>query len=143
MGHHRGLLIMKSIFITILMGGIMLLLSSCATVPTDPLTSGELRLLSMHIPERESLKENLPVVVNINFEADGKPQIRSACFYWSGDGPYCSKVTNVYYGQPGTIHVQIRAQKPGSYTMESYVMYFRDGKTQPTNVISSRIRVVP
>jgi hypothetical protein len=122
---------------------VLLLVSSCATVPTGPLASGELRLLSMHVPQREDIRLNFPFVVNINFEAEGKPEIRTACFYFSGNGPYCLKVTDVNYGSPGTIKVQVRAKNSGSHSLESYVYYLRDGKVQPTNVVNCNIRVIP
>ena len=135
---------MKSIRIALSTGLIILLLvSSCATVPTEPLASGELRLLSMHVPQREDIRVNFPFVVNINFEADGRPEIRTACFSFSGDGPYCFKVTDVNYGSPGTIKVQVRAKNSGSHSLESYAYYIRDGKVQPTNVVNCQIRVIP
>jgi len=135
---------MRSIWIAILIGGAVILsISSCATVPTEPLTSGELRLLNLQVAERGEIRLNYQFVVNINFEADGKPEIRTACLYFSGDGPYCYKVTDVNYGSPGTIKVQVRAKNSGSYTLESYVYYIKDGKVQPTNVVSSQIRVLP
>jgi len=135
---------MRSIWIAILISGVVILLiSSCATVPTDPLASGELRLLRMQVPMKEDIKLNFPFIVNINFEADGKPEIRTACFSFSGDGPYCIKVLDVNYGSPGTIKVQVRAKNSGSHSLESYVYYIKDGKSQPTNVVSSQIRVLP
>jgi hypothetical protein len=83
---------MRSILIAFLKVGVVILFApSCATVPTEPLTSGELRLLSLHVPQRGDIKVNFPFVVNINFEADGKPEIRTACFSFSGDGPYCCR----------------------------------------------------
>lgn len=123
-------------------GFFLLLASSCATVPTEPLASGELRLLSMHA-ERGDIRVNFPFVVNINFEADGKSEIRTACFSFSGDGPYCYKVTDVDYGSPGTIKVQVRAKNSGSLALESYVFYVQNGKTKPTNVVGCQIRVIP
>ena len=47
------------------------------------------------------------------------------------------------YGSPATIKVQVRAKTSGSHSLESYVYYLRDGKTQPTNVVGSQIRVIP
>lgn len=126
-----------------MIGGIIILfISSCATLPTEPLASGELRLLSIH-PEKGGIKLNFPFGVNIHFEAEGKPEIRTAYFYFSGDGPYCYKVMDVNYGSPGTIKVQVRAKKSGSYALESYVYYIKDGKTQPTNVVNAQISVIP
>ncbi len=121
----------------------LFLVCSCATVPTEPLASGELRLLSMQVPMKGDIKVNFPFVVNINFEADGKPEIRTACFSFSGDGPYCLKVTDVNYGPSGLIKVQVRAKNAGSFALEGYVYYLRDGKVQPTNIVNSQIRVIP
>ena len=111
--------------------------SSCATAPNKSLAPGELRLLSVLVPEKEKIKVNSPFVVNISFEADGKPEVKAACFTLSGDGPHCSGVTDVDYGSPGTIRLQIRTKNPGSRLLEGYVLYLRDGKAQPTNVVST------
>jgi hypothetical protein len=134
----------KSISSAVLMIGAALLgISSCATAPNKPLAPGELRLLSVLIPEKENIKVDFPFAVNLSFEADGKPEIRAACFTLSGDGPYCSKVVNVDYGSPGTIRVQIRTKNPGSRLLQGYVLYIRDGKIQSTNVVSAYIRLIP
>jgi hypothetical protein len=135
---------MRSILTITLLGGFFILLNvSWATVPTEPLASGELRLLSIHVSMKEDIKVNFPFVVNINFKAEGKPEIRTACFSFSGDGPYCSKVVDVNYGSPGTIKVQVRAKNTGLIALESYVYYIRDRKVQPTNIVNCNIRVIP
>lgn len=110
-------------------------------MPSGPLAPGEVRLIGVNVPHEGGIIRNLPFVVNVNFEADGKPEIRRACFYWSGDGPYCFKVIDVDYGSPRTIRVEPRAKESGSYVLEVYVLYVRDGKTQPSKVISSRVLV--
>ena len=132
-------LILKAVLMNI---AVLLVISSCATVP-KPLAPGELRLLSMHVPEDEKIKVNTPFGVIINFEADGEPEIRTACFYFSGDGPHCYKVTDVIYGSPGTIKIQIHTKDVGSSHLECYVGYIRDGKIQPTNVISTHFSIAP
>ncbi len=136
---------MKSILAPILVVGVVILLiSSCATVPTEPLAKGELRLLHIHVQmKEEDIKVNFPFTVNINFEAEGNPEIRTACFSFSGDGPYCYKAMDVNYGSPGTIKVQIRAKTSGSYALESYIYYIKDGKAKATNVVNCQIRVLP
>jgi len=142
----EGVEIMRRItalFIMILISGVILFVSSCATAPTGPINPGEVRLLKMDIPHEGTIKRNLRFIVNINFEADGKPEIRTACFNWSGDGPYCFKVTDVNYGSPGTIRVEPLARDYGSYALETYVLYIRDGKTQRTKIISTPINIVP
>lgn len=128
-----------TLLITVLMGGVILWISSCATVPTGPLAPGEVKLLRIDVPYEGSIKRNLPFAVNIIFAADGKPEIKTACFYWSGDGPYCFKVLDVSYGSPGTINVEPRAKNSGSYVLETYVMYMEEGKTQRTKIIRSPI----
>jgi hypothetical protein len=133
---------MKFISIAVLMiGAVLLGISSCATVP-KPLASGELRLSSMLVPEKENIRLHSPITVNIIFEADGEPKIREACFYIADDGPHCSKVTNVNYGSPGTIKVQIYTQNPGARLLKGYVLYIRDGKIEPTNMVSTYFRVI-
>jgi hypothetical protein len=134
---------MKLILIAVLMGvGVVLVISSCATAP-KPLAPGELRLLDMHISESDKIKANIPFVVNINFEADGQPQIRAACFYFSGDGPHCSKVTDVIYGSPGTgtMNVETKTNNDGSIYLECYVTYIRGGKIEATNVIGTNFSI--
>jgi len=136
------MMMMRSIFVTALMAGFMVFISSCVTVPPQPLASGELRLLSITTAERLEIRRNVPFEAIINFEADGEPEIRSACFYWGGDGPHCFKVTDVNYGPPGAIKIKLTPTKPGSYALESYVVYTRNGKGQPTNIVFTDLRVL-
>jgi len=131
----------STLLITVLVIGVILLISSCATVPTEPLGPGEVRLLRMDVPFEGGIRREAAFAVNIVFEADGKPTIKTACFYFSGDGPYCFKVLDVSYGSPGTINVDARAKDSGQYVLEAYVYYIRDGKTQKTKAISSPITI--
>ncbi len=133
---------MRSILVTALMSGIALFVPSCIKVPTQPLALGELRLLSITTAERMEIKRNVPFEAKINFEADGEPEIRSACFYWGGDGPHCFKVTDVDYGPPGVIKIKLTARRSGSYALESYVVYTRGGKGEPTNIVFTDLRVL-
>lgn len=126
----------------LVMAACLLGISSCATAPNKPLVPGELRLLSVVVPEKDTIKLHLPFAVNFSFEADGKPEVRAACFTISGDGPHCSKVMYVDYGSPGTILVEIRTKNPGSRLLEGYVLYLRDGKVEPTNVVSTYLPLI-
>jgi len=133
---------MKSVFISVFMGGVILLFFSCATVPTGPLAPGEVRLLKMDVPREGDIRIGIPFMVDIIFEAEGRPEMRRACFFWSGDGPYCSKVTKVNYGSPGTIYVELLNRSSGQYFLESYVQYVQDGKIRSTNVVSNHIYII-
>jgi len=129
----------STLLITVLMSGVILLISSCATVSTGALAPGEVRLLKIDFPHEMDIQRGIPFAVNIAFEAEGRPEIKTACFYWSGDGPNCFKVKEVSFGSPGTINVEPRAMSSGSLILETYVLYIRDGKTQPTKTIRSPI----
>jgi len=123
---------MKRVLIPILMSvAILLAISSCATV-----RKGELRLLRMEVPESERLRTNVQFWVRINFEADGNPEIRRACFFWSGDGPYCVNVKDVEYGSIAYFQVPLYARF-GSDSLQCYVEYVRDGKTQRSNAVAT------
>jgi len=133
----------KVIVINVLILGVILSISSCATAPTRPLAPGEVRLLKMDVPLEGDTKRGLPFMVSIHFEAEGRPEIKRACFYMSGDGPYCFKITNVKYGHPGIIEVEIRPNQFGSYLLKGYVLYLRDGKTQLSNQVTTLIHIIP
>ena len=126
---------MKGVLTAILMSvAILLAISSCSTVPKGPLEEGELRLLSMAVPDNGNLKMSIQYLVTIYFEADGKPEIRRVCFSWSGEGPYCVSAKNVKYGSERYIEVLLYAQ-PNTNRLECYVEYVRDGKIRRTNTL--------
>jgi len=123
---------MKGLLNSILMSAaILLAISSCTTVG-----KGELRLLNIGVPENGRLRTNEQFWVRINFEADGNPEIRKACFYWSGDGPYCVNVKDVKYGSLAYFDVPLSA-RPGSNSLQCYVEYVRDGNIQRSNAVAS------
>jgi len=128
----------RSLLMIVLVGGAILLgASSCATVSTEPLTAGELRLLSAKLPVVSVVKIGLPYEVKITFVADGQPRIRRACFSWSGDGPYCYpiKPQDVTYGSLGDFSVMLFPAFIGPYRAECYVEYYQDTKILRTNVV--------
>jgi hypothetical protein len=130
---------MKGVLTAILMSvAILLAISSCATVPKEPLGPGELRLLSLYVPENGNLKTGIAYRISINFEADGKPEIRRACFTWSGDGPYCVRVKDVKYGSDAYIELPFYA-RPDTNRLDCYVEYVRDGKIRRTNTVLSYV----
>jgi len=133
---------MKSVLTTILMGGTILLVFSCASVPTKPLAPGEMRLLSMQVPARDGAVADLLFEVKVTFEAEGKPEIKRGCFYWSGEGPYCFKVRDVTYGSPGSFSVWLRKDNPGPYILECYAHYVLNEEIRTTNAVRTQISVI-
>ena len=133
---------MRSILITILLSGIVLVgASSCATVPKEPLASGEVRLLSISIPGA-GLEAYISFAVNIFFEAAGNPEIKKACFYESRREQYCSDVSDGSYFTVGTkraFQVRLPGIGAGSHRVECYAEYIRDGETRRTNVVFTQI----
>jgi len=125
---------MKGLLNSILMNAaILLAISSCVMVG-----KGELRLLNIEVPESGRLRTNVQYWVRINFEADGNPEIRKVCFYWSADGPYCVNVKDVKYGSLAYFQVPLYA-RVGSNSLQCYVEYVRDGKIQRSNAVASRV----
>lgn len=132
---------MKSL-LAVLMGGVVtLFVFSCATVPKEPLAPGELRLLSIDVVGT-GVEANVSFPVNIFFEAAGHPEIKRACFYDSGEGPYCFDESNISYATLGTkriFQVYLPGIEVGSHRVECYAEYIRDGETRKTNVIATQI----
>ena len=134
---------MKSILITILLSGIVLLgTSSCATVPKEPLAPGELRLLGIEPPGGGNIKANQPFKLNIVFEAASSPEIKTACFYESGQEPSCFDVSYLTLETKEMFHVYLPGFNAGSHRVECYAEYLRDGKMQQTNVVSSYVYAI-
>ena len=134
---------MKSILITILLSGIVLSgASSCATVPKEPLAPGEVRLLSIDAVGGGNIKAFLSFTVNIFFEAASSPEIKTACFYESGQEPSCFDVSYLTLGTKRAFQVSLPGLNVGSHRVECYAEYLRDGKMQKTNVVSSYIYAV-
>ncbi len=123
--------------------GIIILLSvfSCATVPKQPLASGELRLISIDALGA-GVEANTSFAVNVFFEAVGNLEIKKACFYDSGKGPYCFDVSDESYltlGKKRAFQVYLPGLNVGSHRVECYAEYIRDGETRKTNVIATQI----
>ena len=122
---------------------ILLLVSSCATVPKESLGPGDLRLTGVEFPEFGGIRRNLKYLVSIKFEADGRPEIPKACFYWGTDGPYCSNVMDVNYGtQIATVDTPIPPQN-GMYRFRVFVYYVRDGRNVRSNMTETTVTVIP
>ena len=133
---------MKSILITILLSGIILLgASSCATVPKEPLAPGELRLSSIDVLGG-GVVANSAFVVNVFFQAAGNPQIKQVCFSESGEGPYCFDVSATAFVTLGTktaFQVRLPGLTVGSHRVECHAEYIRDGETRKTNTVFIQI----
>ena len=73
---------MKRVLTSILTGvAILLVISSCSTAPKGPLEPGEMRLLSLDVPENGNLKVNIVYQLTIKFKADGYPQVWKSLFH--------------------------------------------------------------
>jgi hypothetical protein len=128
---------MKRILATILISvAILLAISSCLM-----LKKGELRLLDMEVRQGARLRTNTQFWVRVKFEADGNPEIRRACFYWLGDGPYCVNVKDVEYGSFAYFDVPLEARY-GSSILQCYVEYLRDERIERSNAIAYPINVL-
>jgi hypothetical protein len=139
MRFNRGCGEIKRIFALILMSVVLVLaIASCTMV-----RKGELRLLNMEIYDPERLRTNVQFWARVNFEADGQPEIRRACFYWTGDGPHCVPVPvkDILYGSVAYFEAPLSARF-GTNSLQCYVEYLRDEKIERSNAIASSIDVV-
>ncbi len=128
---------MKKVLISILASfAILLVISSCATVPQGPLGPGEVRLLSLDVPENGNLQTTVPYMVGIKFKADGHPDIRKVCYSWSGENLRCVPVKNVKYGSDAGVDISVYAPA-GQTELRCYIEYIRDGKVVRTNTVTS------
>jgi hypothetical protein len=149
-GTSREVMDIKSLLTIVLISlAVLLVISSCANIligpegpsismgAQGPARTGELRLLSVEVPQSGNLSANVEYWATINFEADGKPEISRACFNFSGDGQYCVDVQakDVTYGSHLYFRVPIHVPV-GSKRIDCYAEYIRDGKTQRTNTVS-------
>ena len=121
----------------VLMGVLILLASSSCL----PLKKGELRLLEMQVYDPERIRTNGQFWIRVHFEADGQPEIRRACFYWFGDGPYCVNVRHVEYGSFAYFDVPLIARY-GSSVLQCYVEYLRDERIERSNALAYSVNVV-
>jgi hypothetical protein len=131
--------VMMKFLIGVLLGVIILLwVFSCATVPKQPLASGEVRLLSMDALGA-GVEANTSFAVNVFFEAVGQPQIKRACFSESGEGPYCFDVSYATLGKKRAFQVYLPGLNVGPHRVECYAEYIRDGEIRKTNVVFTQI----
>jgi len=133
---------MRSMLIPFLIGGVVLsVVSSCATVPKGPLASDEVRLLSMDAVGF-GVKANSSFAVNVFYEAAGQPKFKRACFFESGEKPFCFDASDISYTILGTkqaFQVYLPGLVAGPHRLECYVEYVRDGETRKTNVVFTQI----
>lgn len=128
---------MKRMLASILMSIVLSLASSSCTM----LKKGELRLLDMEIHYPVRVRMDQQFWIRVYFEADDRPEIRRACFYWFGDGPYCVDVKDVEYGSFAYFDVPLYARY-GSSVLQCYVEYLRDEKIVRSNAVAHSINVV-
>jgi len=133
---------MRSIMVSILLVGIVWVGAySCAAVSKEPLTSSEVRLLSMEVVGA-GVEANSSFAVNIFFEAGANPEIKRACIYESGEEPSCFEVSDASYVTLGTnkaFQVYLPGLNVGSHRVECYAEYVRAGEKQRTNVVFTQI----
>ena len=133
---------MKSMLIGFLVGVVILLMvSSCATVPTEPPAPGEVRLLGVDFAEVRGIRKGLRYVVEIKFESDGQVDVSRACFYWDANGPSCYNIMDINYGK-GIIRTEVGTPSPGQYILKSYVYFIKAGRTLRSNVVQTSVEIM-
>ncbi len=132
---------MKSILMTVLTFGFVLLLVSCATTSKTPLSPGEVKLLSMD-PLGAGVEANISFAMNVFFDSSGNPNIKRVCFYETGEEPLCFGAPDISYltlGNKSAFQVWFPALRAGFHWVECYVVYIRNGEAVKSNVIFTGI----
>lgn len=126
-------------------GAVLFAISSCATMTIGPDATlslgtkvpsrgGDLKLVSIDIPQTGQLSADVKYWATIHFEADPKPDIRRACFNFSGGSQSCVDVQakDVSYGANPYFRVSIHVPVD-SKRIDCYAEYVRDGEAHRTN----------
>ena len=93
-----------------------------------------LRLISMDIPQTLNPTEDAEYWVNIKYDSGMKPEIRRACFNFSGLEESCFDVEDK---DVTSKNFRVSIQVPtGTKKINCYAEYFRDGKLSRTNTIT-------
>ncbi len=136
-------LLLKAVLMNI---AILLVISSWATITEGQVpyfnwtlgkespSEGELKLLSLDIPQTGNPSADVEYWATIKFDAGFKPEIRRACFNFSGGRQSCvdveaKDVTSGHFRVP--IHIPV-----GSKRIDCYAEYIQDKKTRRTNTVT-------
>lgn len=106
-------------------------------------SGGELKLLSIDIPQTWDSSTNIEYWATIKFEAARKPEIQRACFKFSGGSQSCVDVQakDVRYPSHSDFRVSVRVPA-GTKRIDCYAEYIRDGKAKRTNTITYHIIIL-
>lgn len=133
---------MRSILAAFLMAGTFLvLLSSCATVSTEPLGPDELRLLDIHVPGSGRFKVGAMYTVTVRYESGGQPKVQRACFILGSSEPRCARATDTDLGLAGSFQMDIGGNDVGPQRLQIYVDYLREGRLRRSNVVTTLVEV--
>jgi len=111
-------------------GVILLTLAACSILPhrLEPRSEGELRLKSMRLPE--VMQAGLSYDVSVNFEGDGRQDIRRVCLHWVAEHTSISSPSLYCYTYEVQSNQDIGAVCPrwiaeGPYTNISPTIYLK------------------
>ncbi len=100
----------------------------------EPSRGDQLKLISIDIPQTGTISADVKYWARIKIDAGFKPEIRRACFNFSGVRQSCidvdvKDITSREFRVP--IHIP-----SGSKRIDCYAEYVRDGKISRTNIIT-------
>ncbi len=100
-----------------------------------PANAGDIRPKSLQV--KKPIKAGIPYQVTMPYTRTDKAKVTSACFLWSGEGPYCF---NALTGKK-SIEVTLRTNNPNKYKLQGFVVYTSGGKSHKSNRVSAKINV--
>lgn len=110
----------------------------------EPSTGSVVTLARLDVPQAGNLSPDIAYWTTVHFESGGEPDIRKACFRFSGGSQTCVDVPakDVVYG---VSHPYFRVSihiPAGTKRIDCYAEYMRDGKTHRTNTVTYRVIIM-
>ena len=119
------------------------LLSACqaSKIGTGPAADAAPTLTLSTLVVDKDLKAGVSHQVSMPYEVSGEGSIvvQQACFWWSGEGPYCFSAQDDTANK--TVSVTLRTNNPNTYRLAGYVKYESNGWDKSTNTVSQIINV--
>ena len=109
----------------------------------DPSSRDELKLISIDVPLGVEVSASVEYWATIKFGADRNPNIRRACFNFSGGSQSCVDVQAKDVTYPSHPHFRVPIRVPvGTKRIDCYAEYIRDGETYRTNTVTYHVIIL-
>jgi len=120
------------------------ILSVISTTSVEAEEGTHLRVSNLSIENKSSLSTTEPYVTRMNIETPNgdNVQIKSMCFFWNQDGPYCFDNWQMQkIGGRSVPTIGLTTGRAAEYTLTGYMTYVFNAKSYYTNQLRAKIKV--